>query len=78
MGFLQTRRALISPSIVEILAVGHAVAGSTAVAGSVMLPLISEEIEPVVKGVHAIWVFAYMFFVVGGRLIVSVYRIDGG
>ena len=25
---------------------------------------------------HAIWVFAYMFFVVGGRLIVSVYRID--
>ena len=26
---------------------------------------------------HAIWVFAYMFFVVGGRLIVSVYRIDG-
>ena len=43
-----------------------------------MLPLISEEIEPVVKGVHAIWVFAYMFFVVGDRLIVSVYRIDGG
>jgi len=27
---------------------------------------------------HAIWVFAYRFFVVGGRLIVSVYRIDGG
>ena len=27
---------------------------------------------------HAIWVFAYMFFVVGGRLVVSVYRIDGG
>ena len=27
---------------------------------------------------HAIWVLAYMFFVVGGRLIVSVYRIDGG
>ena len=27
---------------------------------------------------HAIWVFAFMFFVVGGRLIVSVYRIDGG
>ena len=26
---------------------------------------------------HAIWVFAYMFFVVGGRLIVSIYRIDG-
>ena len=25
---------------------------------------------------HAIWVFAYMFFVIGGRLIVSVYRID--
>ena len=27
---------------------------------------------------HAIWVLAYMFFVVGGRLIVSVYRIGGG
>ena len=27
---------------------------------------------------HAIWVFAYMFFVVGGRLIVSIYRIDAG
>ena len=27
---------------------------------------------------HAIWLLAYMFFVVGGRLIVSVYRIDGG
>ena len=27
---------------------------------------------------HAIWVFAYMFFVVGGRLMVSIYRIDGG
>ena len=27
---------------------------------------------------HAIWVFAFMFFVVGGRLIVSIYRIDGG
>ena len=27
---------------------------------------------------HAIWVFAFMFFVVGGRLIVSVYRIGGG
>ena len=27
---------------------------------------------------HAIWVFAYMFFVVGGRLIVDIYRIDGG
>ena len=26
---------------------------------------------------HAIWVFAFMFFVVGGRLIVSIYRIDG-
>ena len=25
---------------------------------------------------HAIWVFAYMFFVVGGRLLVAVYRID--
>ena len=25
---------------------------------------------------HAIWVFSYMFFVVGGRLIVSIYRID--
>ena len=25
---------------------------------------------------HAIWVFAFMFFVVGGRLIVSIYRID--
>ena len=27
---------------------------------------------------HAIWVFAFMFFVVGGRLIVSIYRIDAG
>ena len=27
---------------------------------------------------HAVWVFAFMFFVVGGRLIVSIYRIDGG
>ena len=27
---------------------------------------------------HAICVFAFMFFVVGGRLIVSVYRIDAG
>ena len=27
---------------------------------------------------HAIWVFAYMFFVVGGRLIVAIYRIEGG
>ena len=27
---------------------------------------------------HAIWVFAYMFFLVGGRLIVSIYRIEGG
>ena len=27
---------------------------------------------------HAIWVFAFMFFVVGGRLIVSIYRIAGG
>ena len=27
---------------------------------------------------HATWVFAYIFFVVGGRLIVSIYRIDGG
>ncbi len=26
---------------------------------------------------HAIWVFAYMVFVVGGRLIISIYRIDG-
>ena len=26
---------------------------------------------------HAIWVFAYMFFAVGGRLIVSIYRIGG-
>ena len=26
---------------------------------------------------HAIWVFAYMFFVVGGRLIVSIYRLTG-
>ena len=26
---------------------------------------------------HAIWVFAYMFFVVGGRLMVSIYRIEG-
>ena len=26
---------------------------------------------------HAIWVFAYMFFVVGGRLMVSIYRLDG-
>ena len=26
---------------------------------------------------HAIWVFAYMFFVVGGKLIVAVYRIEG-
>ena len=26
---------------------------------------------------HATWVFAYMFFVVGGRLLVSIYRIDG-
>ena len=25
---------------------------------------------------HAIWVFTFMFFVVGGRLIVSIYRID--
>ena len=25
---------------------------------------------------HAIWVFSYMFFVVGGRLIVSICRID--
>ena len=25
---------------------------------------------------HAIWVFSYMFFVVVGRLIVSIYRID--
>jgi len=25
---------------------------------------------------HAIWVFAYMFFVVGGTLITSIYRID--
>ena len=24
---------------------------------------------------HAIWVFAFMFFVVGGRLIVSIYRL---
>ena len=27
---------------------------------------------------HAIWVFAFMFFVFGGWLIVSIYRIDGG
>ena len=27
---------------------------------------------------HAIWVFAFMFFVIAGRLIVSIYRIDGG
>ena len=27
---------------------------------------------------HAVWVLAYMFFVVGGRLMVSIYRIDGG
>ena len=27
---------------------------------------------------HAIWLLAYMFFVVGGRLIVAIYRIDGG
>ena len=27
---------------------------------------------------HAIWLLAYMFFVVGGRLMVSIYRIDGG
>ena len=26
---------------------------------------------------HAIWVLAYMFFVVGGRLMVSIYRLDG-
>ena len=26
---------------------------------------------------HAIWLLAYMFFVVGGRLMVSIYRIDG-
>ena len=25
---------------------------------------------------HAIWVLAYMFFVVGGRLMVSIYRLD--
>ena len=27
---------------------------------------------------HAIWLLAYMFFVVGGRLMVSIYRIDVG
>ena len=27
---------------------------------------------------HAIWAFAYMSFVVGGNLIVAIYRIDGG
>ena len=27
---------------------------------------------------HAIWVFDYIFFVVGGRLIPAIYRIDGG
>jgi len=27
---------------------------------------------------HAIWLLAYMFFVIGGRLMVSIYRIDGG
>ena len=27
---------------------------------------------------HAIWLLAYMFFVVGGRLMVTIYRIDGG
>ena len=27
---------------------------------------------------HATWLLAYMFFVVGGRLIVAIYRIDGG
>ena len=27
---------------------------------------------------HAIWLLAYMFFVVGGRLMVSIYRLDGG
>ena len=27
---------------------------------------------------HATWVSAYMFFVVGGKLMVSIYRIDGG
>ena len=27
---------------------------------------------------HAIWLFNYMVFVVGGRLIVSIYRIDDG
>ena len=27
---------------------------------------------------HAIWAFAYMFFVVAGSLIVAIYRIDGG
>ena len=27
---------------------------------------------------HAIWLLAYMFFVVGGRLMVSIYRIDDG
>ena len=26
---------------------------------------------------HAIWLLAYMFFVVGGRLMVSIYRLDG-
>ena len=27
---------------------------------------------------HAMWVFAYMFFVVGGNVMVAIYRIDGG
>ena len=27
---------------------------------------------------HAIWAFAYMSFVVGGNLLVAIYRIDGG
>ena len=27
---------------------------------------------------HAIWVFSFMLFVVGGRLVVSIYLIDGG
>ncbi len=27
---------------------------------------------------HAVWVLAYMFFVVGGRLMVSIYRLEGG
>lgn len=51
-GFIQTGGTLVGSSIIEIFAVGQAVVSSTLIAWAIILPLGSEEVEPVVKGVH--------------------------